>query len=64
MAFSRIGTVLSTYALPIFLSAHGIGPTMLIGVAISVLGLVVSIAMAPETKGLTLAESSAVDYKH
>lgn len=63
MAFSRIGTVLSTYALPIYMSSHGIGPTMLVGVAISVLGLVVSIAMAPETKGLTLAESSSVDFK-
>lgn len=64
MAFSRIGTVLSTYALPIFMNAYGIGPTLLVGFAISVLGLGVSIAMAPETKGLTLAESSSVDYKH
>ncbi|WP_371363930.1 Inner membrane metabolite transport protein YgcS [Sporomusa rhizae] len=63
MAFSRIGTVLSTYALPIFMEAYGIGPTMLAGSAISVLGLIVSITMAPETKGLTLAESSVVDCK-
>ncbi|WML29844.1 MFS transporter [Neobacillus sp. OS1-32] len=61
MAFSRIGTVLSTYALPIFMEARGVGPTMFVGVAITVLGLVVSIAMAPETKGLTLAQSSSVD---
>lgn len=64
MAFSRIGTVLSTYALPIFMASHGIGETMLVGVGISVLGLIVSIAIAPETKGLTLAESSSVDFKH
>ncbi|EKN67941.1 sugar phosphate permease [Schinkia azotoformans MEV2011] len=64
MAFSRIGTVLSTYTLPIFMASHGIGPTMMIGVAISVLGLIVSIAMAPETKGLTLAQSSSVDFKY
>lgn len=63
MAFSRIGTVLSTYALPIYMAKHGIGPTMFVGAAISVLGLVVSIAMAPETKGMTLAESSSVTYK-
>lgn len=62
MAFSRIGTVLSTYALPIYMANHGIGPTMLVGVAISVLGLIVSITMAPETKGLTLAQSSSIDY--
>jgi putative MFS transporter len=61
MAFSRIGTVLATYTLPIYMSSHGIGPTMMVGAAISVLGLFVSIAMAPETKGLTLAESSSVD---
>lgn len=64
MAFSRIGTILSTYALPIFMNSYGIGPTMLVGVGISVLGLVVSIFMAPETKGLTLAESSSLDFKH
>jgi putative MFS transporter len=62
MAFSRIGTVLSTYALPIYMAKNGIGPTMFFGVAISVLGLVVSIAMAPETKGLTLSESSSLAY--
>lgn len=61
MALSRIGTVLATYTLPIYMSTHGVGPTMMVGAAISALGLVVSIAMAPETKGLTLAESSSVD---
>ncbi|MFO1442150.1 MFS transporter [Bacillus sp. Bva_UNVM-123] len=63
MAISRIGTVLSTYALPIFMGSYGIGPTMLVGVGITVIGLIVSIAMAPETKGLTLAESSSLDFK-
>lgn len=60
MAFSRIGTILSTYALPSFMDAHGISATMLVGAAISVLGLVLSIAMAPETKGMTLAKASAL----
>ncbi|WP_042350638.1 MFS transporter [Bacillus massiliigorillae] len=64
MAFSRIGTVLSTYALPIFMSAYGIGATMLVGTIITVIGLIISIAMAPETKGLLLAESSSVNLKH
>lgn len=62
MAFSRIGTVLATYTLPMFMDNYGIGSTMLAGAAISILGLVVSIAMAPETRGLTLAESSSVDF--
>lgn len=63
MAFSRIGTVLSTYALPIFMNSYGIGSTMLVGVGITIIGLIVSIAMAPETKGMTLAESSSLDFK-
>lgn len=63
MAFSRIGTVISTYALPIFMNNHGIGPTMLVGVAITIIGLIVSIVMAPETKGMTLAQSSSIDFK-
>lgn len=63
LAFSRIGLVFSTYGLPIFMASHGIGPTMLIGVGVSLIGLVVSIVMAPETKGMSLAESSSVDFK-
>jgi putative MFS transporter len=61
MAFSRIGTVISTYGLPLFLAAYGIGPTMFVGAAISLLGLVISIAMAPETKGQSLLESSSLE---
>nr|WP_295970115.1 MFS transporter [uncultured Bacillus sp.] len=63
MAFSRIGTVLSTYALPIFMTTYGVGAAMLAGTAISVIGLIVSIAMAPETKNLTLGESSSLELK-
>lgn len=58
MAFSRIGTVITIFGLPIFLEKYGIGPTVLVGVGFSVLGLVVSILMAPETKGMTLLEAS------
>lgn len=63
MAISRIGTVLSTYALPIFMAAYGISATMFVGAAISLLGLVVSIFMAPETKGLSLEKTSSIDFK-
>jgi putative MFS transporter len=61
MAFSRIGTVVSTYALPLFMTAYGIGPTMFVGAGISVLGLVVSVLFAPETKGRSLAQTSSLD---
>ncbi len=60
MAFSRIGTVISTYVLPGFLLTYGTRATMLAGAAISGLGLVVSLLFAPETRGLTLTESAAL----
>lgn len=63
MAISRIGTVVSIYILPQFIEQHGIGPTMIAGAAISLLGLVVSWFWAPETKGLALSETSSVDFK-
>lgn len=60
MAFSRIGTVISTYVLPSFLANNGTQATMVAGAVISGLGLVVSVFFAPETKGLTLTESAAL----
>lgn len=62
MAVSRIGTVITTYVLPDYLASHGIGSTMLVGAAISALGLVVSVAWAPETKGLALSETGRPDF--
>ncbi|MBW7983650.1 MFS transporter [Enterobacillus tribolii] len=61
MSLSRIGTVLSTYALPIFIVNYGIAPTMLAGAGISLLGLLVSVAMAPETRGMSLEETSKLE---
>ena len=63
MSLSRIGTVVSLYILPSFMETHGFGMTMLAGAAISVLGTVVSIIWAPETRGYTLAETGSVDFK-
>jgi putative MFS transporter len=60
IAFSRIGTVLSTYAMPLFLVAYGIGPTMFVGAAISMIGFLVSVIMAPETKDRPLKETSSL----
>lgn len=60
MAFSRIGTVISTYVLPSFLATHGTRATMIAGAAISGLGLLVAVLAAPETRGLTLNESSSL----
>ncbi len=63
MALSRIGTVLSTYALPLFMVKYGIAATMLLGAGISLFGLIVSILMAPETRGMTLEKTSIIDFK-
>ncbi len=60
IAISRIGTIVSTYGLPIFLDRFGIGPTMLVGCGLLVLALVLSIFMAPETRQMTLNEASAL----
>ncbi|MCL1138205.1 MFS transporter [Shewanella pneumatophori] len=63
MSFSRIGTIISTYALPIFMANYGISPTLLVGAAISLFGLIISVFMAPETKGLTLETTSSAAFK-
>jgi len=60
IAISRIGVVISTYGLPLFLDKYGIGPTMLIGAGLLAVALVLSIFMAPETRGLTLSEASSL----
>lgn len=60
IAFSRVGTIIATYGTPLFLAAYGIGTTMLVAAGLVGLGLVVSVCMAPETKGKSLKESSSL----
>jgi len=60
IAISRIGVVISTYGLPLFLAAFGIGPTMLVGAGLLVVALVWSVVDAPETRHLTLTQASAL----
>lgn len=57
MSISRIGTVISTWALPVFITRYGISAVMLIGALISLVGLVVSVLFAPETRGLSLSQT-------
>ncbi|MGN0301536.1 MAG: MFS transporter [Anaerotardibacter sp.] len=61
ISISRIGTIIATYGTPIFLESFGVGPVMLIAAGLVILGLVLSIFMAPETKGKSLYESSSID---
>lgn len=53
-AISRIGAAIGTYMVPLSLSGLGTGPTMMIGVGLTVLGLVISIAWAEETRNKSL----------
>lgn len=58
-AVSRIGAALGTFLTPILLDHAGIGTTMLVAGVISAVGVVVSIALAPETRGRSLHDASA-----
>lgn len=58
IGISRIGTIVSTYGTPLFLASFGVGPTMLVAAGLVLLGLGLSVAMAPETRGQSLAEAS------
>lgn len=60
MSLSRIGTVISTYALPLFMQQHGISATMLVGAGISLFGLAISVILAPETRGMSLEQTSKI----
>lgn len=62
ISISRIGTIISTYGTPLFLESFGVGPTMLVAAGLVVLGLVLSIFMAPETRGKSLHESSTLHH--
>ena len=60
---SRIGACIGTYMLPTWLDTLGLGSTMWILAAVTAVGLVICIALAPETKGMTLAEAGSVSKK-
>ncbi len=58
MSLSRIGTIVSTWALPIFINNYGISNTMLMGAGISLFGLLISRSVCPEHRGMSLAQTS------
>lgn len=60
IAFSRLGVVVSTYGLPLFMAAYGVAATMLTGAALLILALILSVFMAPETRSLNLNETSSL----
>ncbi|MFE4835661.1 MFS transporter [Arthrobacter sp. NPDC056691] len=54
-AISRIGAAIGTYMVPLSLSGLGTGPTMMIGVGLTILGLLITIAWAEETRNKSLS---------
>ncbi|KAB7670183.1 MFS transporter [Plesiomonas shigelloides] len=63
MSLSRIGTIVSVWGLPIFIANHGISNVMLIGAAISLIGLLISMVFAPETRGLNLMQTGSLSLR-
>lgn len=55
---SRIGSAGGTYLMPLALTALGAGGALGVGAAVTAVGLVVAIFMAPETRGVALSESA------
>lgn len=59
-SLSRIGAAMGTYLVPISLNSIGIGNTMLAAFGVSMVGMVVAILMAPETRSLDLQQAASL----
>jgi MFS transporter, putative metabolite transport protein len=57
-AFSRIGAGAGTFLMPWSMANLGAGNTMLVAAGLAVIGAAVSQALAPETRGMSLSETS------
>jgi putative MFS transporter len=61
-SLSRIGAAVGTWLVPISLHSIGIGNTMYVAAAVSAVGLLVSVALAPETRSLSLQEAASLGH--
>jgi putative MFS transporter len=59
-SLSRIGAAAGTWLVPISLQSLGIGNTMFAAAAVSLVGLVASVALAPETRAMSLEEAASL----
>ncbi len=59
-SMSRIGSAAGTWLVPMSLLHLGINNTMLIAAVVSVVGLIVSVWLAPETKGMSLERAASL----
>ncbi|MFS0764615.1 MULTISPECIES: MFS transporter [Peribacillus] len=62
-SISRLGSAIGTFLLPMGIANFGIQFTMFCLTAVLIIGAVVSIAWAPETKSLTLSDASNTGKK-
>lgn len=60
-AMSRFGSAGGTFCLPLLIAGVGNSGTLLIGAGITLVGLVVSLALAPETKDRALAAANKAE---
>jgi len=58
---SRIGASLSTFLFPLILNKYGLEITLYCCAALFFVGFLISFVMAPETRNMTLAETSALN---
>ncbi len=59
-SLSRIGAAIGTWLVPVSLEHIGIGNTMYAAAAVTFVGLIVSIALAPETRAMSLHEAASL----
>lgn len=60
-SLSRVGAAIGTWLVPISLQSYGIGNTMFAAAAVTLLGLLVSLLLAPETRSLSLQEAASLN---
>ncbi len=60
-SMSRIGSAAGTWLVPVSLQSIGIGNTMLVAALVSLAGLIVSVWLAPETRGMSLEAASSLE---
>jgi putative MFS transporter len=59
-SMTRVGSAIGTWLVPASLAGIGIGYTMYAAAAVSVVGLVASVLLAPETRGMSLEQASSL----
>lgn len=59
-SMTRVGSAIGTWLVPMSLAGIGIGNTMYAAAAVSFVGLLVSLLLAPETRGMSLEQASSL----